>query len=154
MSKDEEFIRYCIKLAEHSLEQEELPFGSIIVKDNRVIAKSGDVTKIKGDLINHAEIMTMRKAQEFFNSSDLSSCAIYSNCEPCAMCSFMIRELKFKKVVFGIYSKIIGGYSKWNILQDKELTTLKPYSNPPEIIGGVLENEASKIFIKHQKQNK
>jgi hypothetical protein len=61
----------------------------------------------------------------------------------------MIREFKIKKVVFALSSLYMGGYSKWNILEDSELSQFKPYfSEPPEVIPNVLEDEAKKVFDK------
>ena len=65
------------------------------------------------------------------------------------MCSFMMRELKFKTVVFAIVSPYMGGYSKWEILQDPGLEKIEAvFAKPPEIISGFLKEEAEKIFRK------
>ena len=41
----------------------------------------------------------------------------------------------------------MGGYSKWLILQDQELSRLKPiFSDPPEVIGGFMEKEAKVVM--------
>jgi len=61
----------------------------------------------------------------------------------------MIREHKIGKVVFALSSPYMGGYTKWKILQDKELEKVKPYfSAPPQIVAGVLAEEAKKVFKK------
>ena len=63
------------------------------------------------------------------------------------MCSFMIREYKIKRVVFALHSPYMGGFSRWPILKDTELSKLSPFfSTPPEIIGGFLEEEAKKVM--------
>jgi len=63
------------------------------------------------------------------------------------MCSFMIREYKIKKIVFSVHSYFMGGFSKWKILQDKEISKFeKFFGKPPEVIAGVLENEGKKVF--------
>ena len=103
---DEKFIRKCIKLAEISKQKGDNPFGALITKGNKVLTESGNTRNIDNDVTNHAEILVMRQAQKLLGTDDLSECTIYSNCEPCPMCSFMIRELKIKKVVFGIYSPL------------------------------------------------
>ena len=62
------------------------------------------------------------------------------------MCSFMIREAKFRKVVFSLPSPNMGGLSKWNILKDKGLEHFAPFfAKPPKVIGGVLEDEMKKL---------
>lgn len=63
------------------------------------------------------------------------------------MCSFMIREYKMKRVVFALPSLYVGGYSQWPILQDTELSILKPiFSDPPEILGEFMEKEAKAVM--------
>ncbi len=144
----EKYIRRCIELAEESLERGDNPFGSVIVCNGEIIVETGNEVK-KNDVTNHAEIVAMRKAQEILKTNDLSNCKIYSNCEPCPMCSFMMRELKFNTVVFSLVSKYMGGFSKWNILEDKDLEKFEPvFSKPPKVITGVLEDEARETFKK------
>lgn len=61
----------------------------------------------------------------------------------------MIREHKITMVVFALPSPFMGGYSKWNILEDQELSQLTPFfSHKPEVIGSILEKEAKKVFDK------
>jgi tRNA(adenine34) deaminase len=142
----EKYIRRCLELAEESLERGDNPFGCVIVCDNKIIVESGN-NIAKNDVTNHAEIVAMRKAQEILGTSDLSNCIIYSNCEPCPMCAFMMRELKFNTVVFSLLSPHLGGYSKWNVLQDSGLARFEPvFSSPPHIVHGVLKKEAEEIF--------
>ena len=124
MKNDEYYIKKCISLAKLAIQKGEAPFGSLIVKNGKIVIKSTNANEKKRDITSHAEIMAMRKAQKKFNSKDFSDCEIYSNCEPCPMCSFMMRELHFKKVVYGVRSPNMGGQSKWNILQDKALSKI------------------------------
>ena len=59
----------------------------------------------------------------------------------------MIREFKISRVVFGLSSLYMGGYSKWNILEDEELSEMPPYfAGPPEVVGPMLEEEAKKVL--------
>lgn len=142
VKNDEYFIKKCIALAEKSVKKGEAPFGSLIVKDGKILVAATNANEKNHDVTCHAEIVAMRRAQKKLKSKDLSDCEIYSNCEPCPMCSFMMRELHFKKVVFGVRSPNMGGVSRWNILQDKVLSKIKPFfSDEPEVVGGVLEKE-------------
>jgi tRNA(adenine34) deaminase len=121
MRNDEQYIRKCIQLAERSLDRGEKPFGSLIVDPTgKIVVSSMDGTVKRNDVTAHAEILVMRKAQKR-RGDDLTGYSIYSNYEPCAMCSYMIRELKFSRVVFSLISKDMGGYTKWPILQYKGL---------------------------------
>ena len=149
MKTDEYYLKKCIVLAEMSIKKGEAPFGSLIVRNGKIIVASTNANEKHHDITCHAEIMAMRKAQKKLMSKDLIGCEIYSNCEPCPMCSFMMRELHFKKVVFGVRSPNMGGQTKWNILQDKGLSQIKPFfSDEPEVIGGILEKECKDTYLK------
>ncbi len=147
-NQDKEFIKRCIELSDEALSCGDNPFGSVISRGGDIIAEARNEIS-NNDVTMHAEIVAMKKVQKLLGSSDLSDCVIYSNCEPCPMCSFMMRELKFRKVVFALKSPYMGGHSKWNILEDQGLIRFKPvFSNPPEVIAGLLEDEAREIFKK------
>ena len=147
-SIDEKYIKRCIDLSEEALKAGDNPFGSVITRNGKTIVEARNKIK-ENDVTSHAEIMAMKEAQRILKTDDLSDCVIYSNCEPCPMCSFMMRELKFKKVVFALESPYMGGFSRWNILQDKGLLKFKPiFSDPPEVIKGLLREEAKQVFKK------
>jgi tRNA(adenine34) deaminase len=144
-SQDKKFIKRCIELSEESLKSKGAPFGALIVKDGEIIAES--INNAQNRVSDHAEIIVMDKAHKKLKTPDLSSCILYSNCEPCPMCSFMVREYRIKKVVFALPSIYMGGYSRWNILEDKKLTEFDLFfGKPPEVISGVLEDEAKKAY--------
>ena len=144
----ERFMNRCIELAQEALDDGDNPFGSIVVKDGQIISEARN-NALHDDMTDHAEVMAMRRAKEVLGTPDLSGCTLYTNCEPCPMCSFMIREQKIKEVVFALSSPHMGGYTKWDILQDQELENYKPvFSTPPKVITGVLEKEAAEQYEK------
>jgi len=143
--QDEKFIKECITLSQKSLDNGGAPFGALVVKEGKIIANS--INNAQNKISDHAEILVLNEAHKMLGNFNLSSCILYSNCEPCPMCSFMIREYKIKKVVFAIRSPFMGGFSKWRILQDDGLSKLNNFfGNPPEIISGLLEAEAREVF--------
>jgi len=145
-SAHEPFVRRCIELAQQALDAGDHPFGSVIVRDNEIVVEGRNRVNA-GDVTAHAEVEAMRRAQHQLATTDPSDCVIYSNCEPCPMCSFMIRELTFKEVVFALPSPDMGGYSRWNILQDEGLVKYAPaFATPPTVTTGILEQEAADQF--------
>lgn len=144
-NQNEKFILRCIELAKKGLEKGEAPFTSLITKGNEILVES--VNGAVGKISDHAEILVLDMAHKKLGTSDLSDCTLYTICEPCPMCSFMIREYKISKVVFSLYSPFMGGYSKWNILQDQEISRFKDYfGKPPETVAGIFEDKAKEIF--------
>ena len=144
---DEKFMRRCIELSQESVNLGDAAFGSLIAIDDILIAEG--LNNYKTKISEHAEIVALNKAHKELGTSDLSACTLYTSCEPCPMCSFMIREFKIKRVVFALPSLYVGGYSKWPILQDTEISELKPiFSNPPEVLAGFMEAEAKIVMEK------
>ena len=77
------------------------PFGAVIVKDSRVIAKGHNrVVKTK-DPTSHAEIVAIRRAAKKLGRFDLSDCEIYSTCEPCPMCLAAIYWARISGIFYG-----------------------------------------------------
>lgn len=76
------------------------PFGAIIVKDGKVVAKSSNTVTITNDPTAHAEINAIRKACQELNTFSLSGCEIYSSCEPCPMCLSAIYWAKIDKLYY------------------------------------------------------
>lgn len=145
MTSDEKNIQKCIELSKQAYQNGEAPFASVITKNGKTIAEA--INGSRNKISNHAEILVLDKAHKALKTSDLSSCTLYSICEPCPMCAFMLREYKIRKVVFSLTSPFVGGYSKWPILQDEEMTQFSEYfSQPPEVISGIMETEAKEVF--------
>jgi len=76
------------------------PYGAIIVKDNRLIAASGNKVTSTIDPTAHAEVMAIRLACKELNDFQLQGCILYSSCEPCPMCLGAIYWARLAKVYF------------------------------------------------------
>lgn len=146
--QDVKYAKMCIELANQAYEEDDdLPFACIIVINDTVVVTAKNHAR-KGDVTKHAEILALQEAQKILGCNDLHGCILYSNVEPCPMCSFMIRELKISKVCFSLSSPMMGGYTKWPILQDISLAEISPFGNPPEVVKGIMLKEARKDFDK------
>lgn len=148
-SNDEKYIRECIKLAEKSIKQGEYPFGCIAVLDNKIIARSINKTNQTKDITRHAEMNVLLKIQKKLSSEEIERCTIYTNCEPCPMCGFVMREMKIKRVVYALSSPYMGAKTRWNILSSRLLAKLSPvYNGPIKVTGNILKDEARETFSK------
>jgi guanine deaminase len=76
------------------------PFGAVLVKDNKVIAKGHNEVLLRQDPTAHAEITAIRKACKELGKIDLSEFTLYVTAKPCPMCKGAIQWSKIKKVVF------------------------------------------------------
>ena len=102
----------------------------------------------EGDVTRHAEMVALSAAQQNLRSSSLDDCTLYSTVEPCAMCSYAIRESRIGRVIFGLQSPVMGGHSRWNILMDTTLSSVVPevFAPPPYVLAGCLRQEVRKLF--------
>lgn len=143
---DIKYLKLLIKKSKVLAKTSEPPFTALITKDNKLIAESLNEVITKNDVTLHAEICTLKLAQTKLQTYTLAGCTLYSICEPCPMCSFIIRELHISRVVYAIRSHNMGGHSKWNILEDPSLEQLPRFSAAPNVIGDIMSDEVYKIF--------
>lgn len=87
MEEQKKFMREAIRL---SIENVEFgnggPFGAVVVKDGKIIARGANEVTNANDPTAHAEVVAIRKACEALGSFQLNGCEIYCSCEPCPMC--------------------------------------------------------------------
>ncbi|HPF70686.1 MAG TPA: nucleoside deaminase [Candidatus Krumholzibacteria bacterium] len=77
------------------------PFGAVIVKDGRVVARAHNQVVGHGDPTAHAEVQAIRAACRALGTFDLAGCEIFSTCEPCPMCFSAIHWARLDRVHFG-----------------------------------------------------
>lgn len=77
------------------------PFGAVIVKDGKVIAREHNRVLVNHDASAHGEIMAIRKAGETLGTFDLSGCTLYTTGEPCHMCLCAILWANIDQVYYG-----------------------------------------------------
>jgi len=141
---DRTMMERCITLAHASSRQGELPFAAVICKGGVVIAEATNRVAREGDVTRHAELLAVSDAQRRLKSKRLKGCTLYSVVEPCPMCAFPIRETGISRVVFALRSPVMGGLTRWNILEDPQLARTMPvfFSRPPEVVSGLLAHDA------------
>jgi tRNA(adenine34) deaminase len=144
---DLNMMRRCIALAEFSVDEGEYPFAAVIANNDTLLCESANRVKRDHDVNSHAEIVAIAAAQRI-RGADLSDCTIYATVEPCAQCSYAIREARIGRVVYGLRSPLMGGHSRWNILSDSNLSTVLPevFLPAPAIVAGFLQNEVEAVF--------
>lgn len=151
MTKEEKFMKLALKEAKKALLIDEVPIGCVIVKDDKIIARSFN-TREKDKLVtSHCEINAIKKASKKLNDWQLIDCELYVTLEPCPMCAGAIYQARIKRVVYGASDIKQGALgSSFNLYY---IDTLNHH---PEIISGVMKEECSQIikeFFK-EKRNK
>ncbi|HET6244275.1 MAG: nucleoside deaminase [Bacteroidetes bacterium] len=99
---EEKFMREAIKLSLDNVKSGEGgPFGAVIVKDGKIIARGRNLVSSTNDPTAHAEMVAIREACKNLESFQLEDCDIYTSCEPCPMCLGAIYWARPKAVYYG-----------------------------------------------------
>ncbi|KNB62331.1 MULTISPECIES: nucleoside deaminase [Chryseobacterium] len=134
MFTDEYFMKMALNEAESAFEKDEVPIGCVVVSNNRVIARSHNLTETLNDVTAHAEMQAITSAANFLGGKYLINCTLYVTLEPCVMCSGALSWSQISKVVIGARDEQRGFINKNIKLHPKT-----------EIVTGIMENECSFI---------
>lgn len=77
------------------------PFGSVIVKGDKVISVAHNTVLRDNDPTCHGEMNAIRAACKILGTHDLSGCELYTTAYPCPMCLGAIRWANIDKVYYG-----------------------------------------------------
>ena len=144
-------MKIALKLAEKAFTQNEIPVGSVIVKENRIIGRGYNQKERLTDPTAHAEIISISAASSTINDWRLNGATIYVSKEPCSMCAGAIINSRISRLVFGAYDDQKGCCgSLYQICGDKRL------GSNTVVKGGVLEERCSEILSEffHLKRKK
>ncbi len=140
------FMRMAISLSEQNVKKAlGGPFGAVIVKDGKVIAKSGNRVSLNNDPTAHAEISAIRIACKKLNTFDLSRCIIYTSCEPCPMCLSAIYWAHLDKIYYGNSKEDAAGIGFDDQFIYREIA--KSHTKRAIQAEQLLQKEASGAFI-------
>ena len=103
--KNELYMEKAIKEAQKAYKEDEIPVGAVIVKDGKVIAKAYNKKNKSNCVVDHAEIIAIKKANKKLNNWRLEECELYITLEPCPMCASAIEQSRIKKVITGAPNK-------------------------------------------------
>lgn len=128
-------MRIALHEAKTAMERDEVPVGAIIVSENRIIAKSHNLTELLHDVTAHAEMQAITSAANHLGAKYLQNCTLYVTLEPCVMCAGALYWSQISNVVIGARDPKRGFQSK-NI-------SLHPKT---EITFGILETECATLI--------
>ena len=95
-----EFMKRAIELSIKSVNNGGGPFGSVIVKGDKIIAEGSNKVTTNKDPTAHGEIVAIREACKKLNNFSLNQCELYSTCEPCPMCLSAIYWARIDKIYY------------------------------------------------------
>lgn len=144
-------MQTALDLARQSALEGEVPVGAVIVKDNEIVGTGRNRREYGKNALYHAEIEAIDSACKNLGGWRLWQCDMYVTLEPCPMCAGAIINSRIKTVYFGASDCKAGSFG--SVVNFNEL----PYNHKPEIIGGVMADEAQTMltaFFKDLRERK
>ena len=98
---DEAFMRRALELARCAQAEGEVPVGSVVVLDSKIVGEGWNRPISSCDPTAHAEIQAMRAAAGALKNYRLVGATLYVTLEPCEMCLGAMFHARIARVVFG-----------------------------------------------------
>ena len=96
------FMREAAQMAnENVLAGRGGPFGCVVVRRGKVVARGANQVTSTNDPTAHGEVNAIRAACRALGTFTLEECVIYSSCEPCPMCLAAIYWARLDGLYFG-----------------------------------------------------
>ncbi|MCX6184106.1 MAG: nucleoside deaminase [Flavobacterium sp.] len=132
---DAYFMKKALQEAEMAFEKGEIPVGAVVVVEDRIIARSHNLTELLQDVTAHAEMQAITSAAHFLGGKYLKNCSLYVTLEPCQMCAGALYWSQLSKVVYGASDEQRGFVQRGTQLHPKTV-----------VVSGVMANEAADLL--------
>ncbi|PWU11484.1 MAG: tRNA-specific adenosine deaminase [Verrucomicrobia bacterium] len=148
---DQHFMGEALYLAQKAWKAEEVPIGSVIVREGKIIARAHNQVETLKDATAHAEMLAITQAESAVGDWRLADCDLYVTKEPCLMCAGAIVLARMRRVIFGCPDPKSGGAGgRLNLLQMEGL------NHQCSVISGIRSSECGAIlkeFFAHLRVN-
>lgn len=140
----EDYMKAAIEQAKIAKNNGDLPFGAVVVCNNKIVGQGYASDKTTGDITDHAELAAIRKAAKNLGRNNLSDCTIYCTNEPCIMCSAGIFQSKISQIFVGASRDDLKNILRLRKLRIEDLANDSGYKI--NITKGILKDEVLHLF--------
>lgn len=106
---DEHYLREAIRLAAESRLAGDPPFGSLLVRGSRELARANNTSITDHDITAHPELKLARWTARELSLELAAETTMYTSCEPCPMCANAISRARLGRVVFALSNEDLQG---------------------------------------------
>ena len=141
--QDRSFMEMALDEAQLSFNDNEVPVGAIIVKDNEVIGSGHNQVIQTNNVTSHAEINAIIDASKNSNNYRLNNAKMYVTLEPCHMCAKAIIDARIDEVIFAAPEPKTG-----SIISIDNIYERIKFNHKTSYKYGLLMNESSNLLKK------
>jgi tRNA(Arg) A34 adenosine deaminase TadA len=115
---DADFMELALRQAGTAVTRGQTPFGAVVVdRDGRLIGEGHNTVRADLDPTAHGEVVAIRDAWRGVGARQmLTGSTLYSSCEPCLLCCFVITQIGFSRVVFAARGTDVPTYKRCSVL--------------------------------------
>ena len=132
---DNYFMKQALLEASKAEEMGEVPVGAVVVAQNKIIARTHNLTETLNDVTAHAETQAITAAADAIGGKYLKGCTLYVTLEPCVMCAGALYWSQIDRVVFGAPDEKRGASTKGDLYHPKT-----------KVSSGLMHEECAKII--------
>ena len=134
-------MKMALDQAKLSFNDNEVPVGAIIVKNNTVIGSGYNQVIKSNNITSHAEINAIIDASKNTNNYRLINTKMYVTLEPCHMCAKAIVDARIDEVIFAAPEPKTGSIISIDNIYDR----IK-FNHKTSYKYGLLQNKSSKLL--------
>lgn len=126
------------------------PFGAVVVRDGKIVARGWNRVTASNDPTAHAEIIAIRDACKKLNRFHLADCELYTSCEPCPMCLGAIYWAQLMRIFYANTRKDAAAVQFDDLAIYHEIC--RPVSRRRIPMKPLLRSQALKVFAEWRKK--
>ena len=107
---DLKYMDMAIEEAKKAFEEDEVPVGCVIVKNNQILALTHNRKEQMNSATKHAEILAIEEASSKLNNWRLDGCDVYITLEPCPMCASALKQARVSHIFCGLSNSDFRNY--------------------------------------------
>ena len=107
---DLKYMDMAIEEARKAFEEDEVPVGCVIVKNNQILALTHNRKEQMNSATKHAEILAIEEASAKLNNWRLDGCDVYITLEPCPMCASALKQARVSHIFCGLSNSDFRNY--------------------------------------------
>ena len=138
---DERWMQQALAAAREAQARGEVPIGTCIVSEDKLVALAGNRTRSDCDPTAHAEIVALREAARKLGNYRLTGVDVYSTIEPCAMCAGALIQARVSRLIYGAEDERAGGVTSRFRICDTDFL-----NHRIEVRSGVMEEECRTLM--------
>ncbi len=107
----ERHVRSAIDLARTAADRGDHPFGSVLVRDDTVVAEASNRVVTEDDLRRHPELDLAVRAVREATPAERARTVMYTSTEPCPMCAGGLRSAGLARIVYSVGAPEVAAFT-------------------------------------------